>query len=98
MELYVVLKMIQYIQSLYRILIHQLMILSEVSCFYSTIPLFASYNSLLSQSLSNSIFYNSTYITIDDIEYNHIRDNGCIPSITTDSPTVPPEDNSMIEL
>lgn len=98
MELCVLLIMIQYIQSLYRIRINQLIILSEVSCFYSTIPIFASYNSLLSQSFSNSIIYNSSFIIIGDSEYYHIRDNGCIPSIVTDAPTVPPEENSLNSL
>ena len=91
MELCVIFQMELSFPYHYRIFAPLIYIFSEVRCYYSTIPLFSAYNSILSQQKEMNILFNSTSVLINDVEYVNISQDGCLPAIITDAPTEAPE-------
>ena len=93
MVLFVILIMKQSIQFPYRISQVNEMISREISCYYSTIPIFASYSSMLSQSKEYSLQFLPLSIDINGLSFQYLRNTGCSPSIVTESPTELPPDS-----
>lgn len=64
-------------------------IFREVSCYYSTIPLFYSYSSKLQTSISFSMNYNDDVLQVGNDYAYFINTEGCIPMIVTPTEKAP---------